>query len=136
MKISLDTNVWIFGLLNIDLYCRAIILKLNAFDVVVPNQIRAELERNLPESAMKAFYRLAGEAGVRFDFASVPAAYLAMFEAKGLKKGDAVIGAYCEWQKVETIVSDNRDFLSGPASGYSFKVMSPQAFCEAFELNR
>lgn len=86
MKISLDTNVWIFGLFNIDPYCRTIILNLVAFDVVVPNQIRAELERNLPEPEMKTFYRLAGEAGVRFDFASVPAEYLAKFEAQGLKR--------------------------------------------------
>jgi hypothetical protein len=134
MKISLDTNVWIFGLFNIDPYCRTIILNLTTFDVVVPNQIRAELERNLPEPEMKTFYRLAGEAGVRFDFASVPAEYLAMFEAEGLKKGDAVIGAYCEWQNVETSVSDNRDFLRGLAADHNFNVMSPQAFCEALGL--
>lgn len=134
MKISLDTNVWIFGLFNIDPYCRTILLKLTAFDVVVPNQIRAELARNLPEPAMKTFYRLAAEAGVHFDFAHVPATYLAMFEAKGLKKGDAVIGAYCEWQKVETFVWDNRDFLRGLAAGYSLTVMSPQTFCEAWGL--
>jgi predicted nucleic acid-binding protein len=134
MAISLDTNVWIFGLFNLEPACHKILLNLSDFEIVVPNQIRVELERNLPQTALKTFYQLASEAGVRFDFADIPASYLAMFEASGLKKGDAVIGAYCEWQKIETIVSDNRDFLKGLSAGHSFKVMSPQEFCDATGL--
>jgi predicted nucleic acid-binding protein len=29
---------------------------------------------------------------------------------------------------------DNRDFLRGLAPGYSFKVLSPQEFCQQFDL--
>ena len=57
-----------------------------------------------------------------------------MFESRGLKKGDAVIGGFAEWQKVEKIVSDNRDFLRGLAAGHFFEVMSPEEFCTEFGL--
>ena len=57
-----------------------------------------------------------------------------MFESKGLKKGDAIIGGFAEWKKIDTIVSDNRDFLRGLSAGHSFDVMSPQEFCEKFNL--
>ena len=57
MKISLDTNVWIFGLLGNDEHCRRILRRLSQFEVVVPDQVRRELNRNLSEQTMKRFYR-------------------------------------------------------------------------------
>ena len=48
MKISLDTNVWIFGILGVDEYCETILLNLPQFEITIPDQVRAELERNLP----------------------------------------------------------------------------------------
>ncbi|MEE4359505.1 MAG: hypothetical protein V2I97_23735 [Desulfococcaceae bacterium] len=79
---------------------------------------------------MKQFYLLAIEAGVQFDFRRVPESYISMFEQKGLKKGDLIIGAFCEWRHVDIIVSDNRDFLRGLSGGHHFQVMSPHKFCE------
>ena len=134
MVISLDTNIWIFGLFNTNPFCRNILLNLTMFDIIVPNQIRAELERNLPKTYIKEFYSLTIEAAVRFDFEGVPEGYITKFEEKGLKKGDAIIGAYCEWRKVDMIVSDNRDFLRGLSGGHYFEVVSPQEFCEKFGL--
>jgi len=61
--------------------------------------------------------------------------YVRMLKAKGLKKGDAIIGGFAEWQKINAIVSDNRiDFLRGLSSGHYFEVMSPQEFCQKFDL--
>ncbi|MCP4112562.1 MAG: type II toxin-antitoxin system VapC family toxin [Desulfobacteraceae bacterium] len=134
MVISLDTNIWIFGFPGGDTFCEKIILNLPRFDTIVPNQVRCELERNLPRQYMKRFYQLALESGVQFDFEHVPETYIAMFEQKGLKKGDAIIGAFCEWRRVDIIVSDNRDFLSGLSGEHCFQVMSPQKFCEQFNL--
>ncbi len=51
-----------------------------------------------------------------------------------IKKGDAIIGAFAEWKNIDTIVSDNRDFLKGLSEGHYFEVMSPQEFCESFDL--
>jgi predicted nucleic acid-binding protein len=134
MKVSLDTNVWIFGIVGVDEFCERILLNLTKFEVVVPDQVREELERNLSDFDMKQFYQFVLRFGIMVDFAAVPSDYIVAFEEKGLKKGDAEIGAYCEWRQIDVIVSDNRDFLRGLSAGQSFDVMSPQAFCEMFGL--
>ncbi len=66
------------------------------FEIVVPDQVRAELERNLSDYDMKQFYQFVLRSGVRIDFGRVPSSYITTFEEKGLKKGDAEIGAFCE----------------------------------------
>ena len=134
MQVSLDTNVWIFGIVGVDPFCERILLNLEKFAIIVPDQVRAELERNLSDYDMKRFYQFALRLGVAIDFAEVPSSYLALFEGKGLKKGDAEIGAFCEWRRVDVVVSDNRDFLKELSSGNFFEVMSPQEFCETFGL--
>ncbi len=134
MQISLDTNVWIFGLLENNGYCVRILDNLAQFDIVVPNQIRIELTRNLPKLLLDEFYQLVQEAGVELNYEKVPDIYITMFESKGLKKGDAIIGGFGEWRKVAKIVSDNRDFLRGLSAGHSFEIMSPQEFCVEFGL--
>lgn len=134
MQISLDTNVWIFGLLKNNEFCQKILLNLSSFNIVVPNQVRTELVRNLPEMYMKEFYQLVNESGLQLDYKQVPDVYIAMFESKGLKKGDAIIGGFGEWRKVDKIGSDNRDFLRGLSVGHHFEVRSPQEFCAEFGL--
>jgi len=134
MQISLDTNVWIFGILEYDPYCQKILMNLSDFQVVVPNQIRKELSDNLSKEFLKYFYQLALQPNVHLNYETVPDEYIAMFESKGLKKGDTVIAGFAEWQKVDKIISDNRDFLRGLSAGHHFEVMSPQEFCEEFDL--
>lgn len=134
MQVSFDTNVWIFGIVGADTFCEKILFSLEKFEVTVPAQVRAELERNLSDYDMKRFYQFVLRFGVTMDFAEVPSSYIASFEAKGLKKGDAEIGAFCEWRRVDVVVSDNRDFLRGLSSKHCFEVMSPQEFCDAFGL--
>ncbi|MCP4107436.1 MAG: type II toxin-antitoxin system VapC family toxin [Desulfobacteraceae bacterium] len=134
MVVSLDTNIWIFGFFGTDVFCEKIIMNLSGFQIIMPDQIRAELERNLPGQYMKQFYLLAIEAGVKFDFERVPHSYITMFEQKGLKKGDLTIGAFCEWRRVDIIVSNNRNFLRGLSGEHCFQVMSPQKFCKNFNL--
>ncbi len=45
MQVSLDTNVWIFGLIGVDRFCEKILFNIDKFDVIIPDQVRAELER-------------------------------------------------------------------------------------------
>jgi len=134
MQVSLDTNVWIFGIVGVDPFCERIILNLNKFEIVVSDQIRAELERNLSDYDMKQFYQFVLRFGVKIDFSEVPKDYISQFEKKGLKKGDAEIGAFCEWKRVNVIVSDNRDFLKGLSPEHYFEVMNPKEFCDNFGL--
>ena len=134
MQVSLDTNVWIFGIVGVDPFCETILLNLDKFEIVVPDQVRAELERNLSDYDMKQFYQLLLRFGARIDFAKVPSSHIVAFEKKGLKKGDAEIGAFCEWRQIDVVVSDNRDFLKGLSAAHYFEVMSPQEFCAKFDL--
>jgi predicted nucleic acid-binding protein len=135
MLISIDTNVWIFGITNHDRLCNQIITNLAEFDVVLPNQIRAELHRNLTHQELHLFYRLMLGTNSRIDFEVVPLSLIADFEQKGLKKGDAEIGAFCEWRKISIFISDNRDFLKGLSTNHIFRVMSPAQFCTEMGLN-
>lgn len=134
MKISLDTNVWIFGILELDQDCQNILMSLSDFEVIVPNQVRKELSDNLSKEFLKYFYQFALQPNVHLNYETVPEVFITMFESKGLKKGDAIIGGFCEWQKVDKMVSDNRDFLKGLSAGHHFEVISPQKFCEEFGL--
>jgi predicted nucleic acid-binding protein len=134
MQISLDTNIWLLGIIGADQHCETILLNLDKFPIVVPDQIRAEIERNLSDYDMKQFYRFLLQYNIQIDFSPVPAAYITAFESKGLKKGDATIGAFCEWRKIDIFVSENRDFLRGLAPEHYFEVMSPEKFCQEFEL--
>lgn len=136
MQISLDTNIWIFGILGIDRFCERILLNLSRFDVILPDQVREELSRNLSNEDMKQFYRFVYEYDVRLDFERVPQEYISEFEQKGLKKGDAEIGAFCEWRGIDVFVSDNRHFLHALHGEHRFHVMSPQAFCEIWRHER
>ncbi|OQY42402.1 MAG: hypothetical protein B6242_16210 [Anaerolineaceae bacterium 4572_78] len=134
MQISLDTNVWIFGLVENDYYCQKILMKLSHFQVIVPNQVRKELSDNLSQELLNYFYQFVMQPNVHLSYEEVPDIYITMFESKGLKKGDAIIGGFAEWKKIDSIVSDNRDFLRGLSAGHYFEVMSPQEFCESFDL--
>ncbi len=93
---------------------------------------RAELERNLSDDELKEFYRLIRLNGVVIDFEFVSLSYIQEVERKGLKKGDAEIGAFCEWRKIDILISDNRDFLKGLSGDKNFEVMSPEAFYHTF----
>jgi len=134
MRISLDTNIWIFGILGIDSCCEKILLNLAQFEIIIPNQVRAELERNFSPDSLKVFYKFINRLDIVLSYERVPESYILMFEAKGLKKGDAVIGGFAQWKKVDVIVSDNRDFLRGLSADHSFQVMSPKDFCARFGL--
>lgn len=132
--VSLDTNIWIFGIVGNEPFCEKILLNLSQFDVIVPNQVRLEVARNLSQEDLKKFYYFVNAFDVTLNYSRVPERHITMFENKGLKKGDAVIGGFAEWQQVDKIVSDNRDFLRGLSAGHYFEVLSPQEFCAEFVL--
>ncbi|OQX14221.1 MAG: hypothetical protein BWK80_42095 [Desulfobacteraceae bacterium IS3] len=56
-KISLDTNIFIFGLRNIDLFSVAILKNLFLFNVKIPAQIEKEIRQNFTVDEIRKFYR-------------------------------------------------------------------------------
>ena len=93
------------------------------------------MERNLSDRDMKRFYQLVFQfENLKIDFEAIPISYVAAFHEKGLVKGDAEIGAFCEWRKIDILISDNRDFLKALLFEKSFQVLSPKSFCDEFSL--
>ena len=134
MVISLDTNIWIFALRGLNEYCDHILLNHDQFNIVVPQQVRSELQDNLSPTHRKEFYKIVEKENIQIDYQSVPQHLIELFYEKGLKKGDAEIGAFCQWRKIDIFVSDNRDFLKGLSVGHHFRVLSPETFCKKFGI--
>ncbi len=117
-------------MIGVDDPCERILSNLHRVEVIVPDQIREELERNLLDYDMRSSNHFVLQFGVIIDFARVPASFVATFEVKGPKKGDAEIGAFCEWRNIPVILSGNRDSLRGLSADHSFQVLSPMRFFE------
>lgn len=134
MVISLDTNVWIFGLTGIQPACVTILDHLAQWPLAVPDQVRTELERNLSPQDMKTFYNRINKLRATIDYAPVSEERIEALKQRGLKKGDAVIAAFCEQHAIGIFVSDNRDFLRTLAPSARFQIVSPTEFCTMFNL--
>ena len=134
IRIVIDTNVWIFAILQTDNFSRKIIHHLDLLNTTIPNQVRAELQDNLGAVQVKEFHQLINKHSIEIDFHRITVSRISAYEQKGLKKGDAEIAAYCEWQNINILVSDNRDFLRGLVASHPFRVLSPKEFCLEFDL--
>ena len=97
-------------------------------------QVRVELERNLSQPHMNRFYELLTASNATIDYSPVASDDIAAFQTRGLRKGDAVIAAFCERHHITIFVSDNRDFLRHLLPPTNFEVLSPAEFCTMFNL--
>lgn len=63
----------------------------------------------------------------------VPERLVADYVARGLRaKGDAYIGAFAEWMRVEYLISDNRHFLRELRTD-AYRLLSPGDFLKRLE---
>ena len=122
MRVSLDTNVWIFGIVGDDHFCETILVNLSKFDVIVPNQVRLELERNLSEKELKKFYYFINEFDVTADYTllsfdvrlcqiwgELRAARLSM--GKPISSQDAWIAATALHYDISPVTHNPKDFV-------------------------
>lgn len=103
--------------------------------VVIPRLVAQEVERNLRrDDHAHTFYRLfAGESGAQIVDVPVPEELVWAYVAHGLRfKGDAIIGAFAEWMRVDYLISDNRHFLSALRTD-AYRLLSPGAFLNMIE---
>lgn len=120
MKIILDTNEYIFGLdgesgeeasvklLNV---VRLMIEDIKDFKLLLPEIIREEVQRNIPEYLKKDFHKLiySSEKIEHHPMLNVPFKLFDKYRNEmGLKEGDAMIAAFAEFMKVNYLVSENR----------------------------
>lgn len=130
-QIALDTNEYIFGLRRVRGYIACTVLlfeKLPELSLYVPAQVLAELRQNLVEDEMTDIYIALDKAkSVQIDYSPVVSELVQTWEAKGAKKGDAVIAAKLDEAGISLLVSENRHFLS-EISDLPFSVLSAQQF--------
>ncbi|HRN68142.1 MAG TPA: type II toxin-antitoxin system VapC family toxin [Promineifilum sp.] len=100
--------------------------------VVIPRLVVREVLRNLrTDDAIHTFYRLfSGKSGGEIIDLPVPDDLVAAYVARGLRaKGDAYIGAFAEWMRVDCLISDNRHFLRDLQTD-AYRLLSPGEFLE------
>lgn len=133
-RISLDTNVLIFGLRKIDPYAEMVLLNLFLFDVRISDQVERELWNNFHESELKLFYEQA-ELLPSFNIIYQNSSEVLMrkYHQIGLKFGDAKIAAFCEEERIDFLITENRHFLNNIPKP-AFKIVDCNFFCELFSL--
>jgi predicted nucleic acid-binding protein len=114
-RLLIDTNVWILGLRRDERFpdCAALLDQLSGLDAVVPRQILKELNAHLSSDEMRDFYELvnAYPGHVALSWELAPVEKVKFYEARGCKKGDAVVAAHAEALGVKFVVTENRQFL-------------------------
>jgi hypothetical protein len=90
----------------------------------VPHQVLLELQANLTGEEMRDFFRLIRRYPERIEiyWDKVDLSRIRTYRQLGCKLGDATIAAHLETLAVETLVSENRDFLD-EIPGLPFRVL-------------
>jgi hypothetical protein len=124
--VVLDTNVWIFGLRHQpgQPACAQVLQRLPQLHIRVPRQVLLELQANLSNEEMWEFFRLLNRHPERTDirWERVELSFIHKYQRLGCKLGDATVAAHMETLAVETLVSENRDFLY-EIKGLPFRVL-------------
>lgn len=120
MRIILDTNEYIFGLDSdavevasgrvLDVI-RILIEECEDFQLLLPEIIRKEVQRNIPADLEGDFYRLiySSEKIEHYSMLDVPVELFEKYRnEKGLKEGDALIAAFAEFVRTDYLISENR----------------------------
>ncbi len=125
--VALDTNQYLFAVRRDLRYpdCERLMFdRIGELDILVPLQVQVELKRNLRTPQVQGVFRALHRArSVTFDFERVTAVRILEWEARGAKKGDAVIAACLQRTGVSYFISENRHFLR-ELSDLPFRVVS------------
>jgi len=134
-QISLDTNIFIFGLRKIDPFSVAILKNLFLFKVKISAQIEKEVRQNLSVCEIRNFYRQISMLA-EFEIVCKPLNhnFVDKYRQLGLKTGDAKIAAFCEQEDIQIFVSENRHFLEKLSERPCF-IVDSKTFCEIFSLS-
>lgn len=86
----LDTNIWLFGLPRDEAFpnCAQLLERIGSFSVVIPLQVLKELNLNLTEHEMAAFYGLINQQTewIELSWAPAPAERVRFYEERGCRK--------------------------------------------------
>lgn len=131
--VALDTNVYLFAVRRDPEHphCRTLLFeRLQDLRVSIPREVLRELRRNLlPSELPAALAPLRRAIDVLWDFRGPPVELVNHYRALGAKKGDAVIAAHLDAGNIQTLVSENRHFLS-EIPNLPFRVLSSRDLLE------
>lgn len=130
LTIILDTNEYIFGLIEKDQNCKELLESLANFRVLIPRIILSELHNNLGGELLSKLYRLLIDNNIEIVDAKIPHHIVEKFKGK-LPFEDAIIVAYCELLEVDYLISENRHFLVG-FNPVKFKVLPAREFLKRY----
>lgn len=144
MRIILDTNEYIFGLDSeagkedpakvLDVI-RIFIEESEDFRLLLPEIIRKEVQRNIPEEFEKDFYRLiySSKKIEHYSMLDIPRELFLKYKVeKGLKDGDALIAAFAESAKADYLISENRHIYR-TLDSRAFSTITASQFLEIIE---
>ncbi len=132
LTILLDTNEFIFGLTKPQESSAQLLGKLPYLSIKLPRFILNELHDNLSYTLLKELYQLIREAEVEVIEEKIPASMVKKYQ-KQLPPEDAIIAAYCEFLRIEILISENRHFLVD-FHPKAFRVLSAHEFIEQYIL--
>jgi len=88
-----------------------VILSNKGMSIYVHNIIIKEVLDNLIESAKKEFYKLLFNNNIFVKEGILPLHLFEKYKKLGLKKGDVIIAAFCEYVEADYLITENRHFL-------------------------
>ena len=137
-RIVLDTNIWIFGLRDQadKPACAGVLRCLDRLVIKIPRQVVLELYANLSESEIQDLFRLINRYSDRIEMGwdKVELPLIRKYQKLGCKLGDAAVSAHLETLGVETLVSENRDFLV-ELTGLPFRVIRAEDLLRELEVS-
>jgi len=131
LLLILDINEYIFALGAIrDPLCEKLLSEVaelyGDISLRIPRLIANEVRPNLTPEAFKEFIIFIHKFTTIDENSEVPFALGVKYETLGLNPADAFIAAYTEWTGAETLVTENRHFLSRH-SPLPFKILSAES---------
>lgn len=144
MRIVLDTNEYIFGLdtgIGEDASrklldtIRVLIEECEDFQLLVPEIIREEVQRNIPMELAGDFYRLlySSEKIKHYSMMDVPVELFEKYrDEEGLKEGDALIAAFAEYENADYVISEDKHIYKN-LNIQVFNPVTAEEFLKALE---
>ncbi len=135
--IAFDTNIYIFGVRKNPKFpaCVELLERIGELQVYLPRQIIRELHNNLQPDEVhelfSLFHRYPNRIRINWRTTNLP--LIEKFQQLGCRLGDAAVAAHLEEERIKTLVSENRHFLS-ELPNLPFRVLSSTAALE--DLNR
>lgn len=109
LKLVLDSNEYVFYFNdNSDMLK---ILELGNIEIYLTDLIFKEVIRNIRKEAIKSFFNLSKNPKFIIVEDKIPQILIDKYKGIGLKKGDMVISAFCEFVNADYLITENRDFL-------------------------